>query len=189
MSSSWSSPTAMSARCAVTNSPPYSMSFRGIGARTRSTSLAAGSIRASHTRRRPTLSGRLWLGRRRRRTGTARPRDPASRNGPTDRARVLPGVQMGRGREAAASGLFPAPGHRTRVARSENRLLIPRSRAGNSVVTKTPGRLPNPSFAEAKASTRGEAKRSASRPPGAAESRKGISTKRIRARPPPFPPS
>ena len=144
------------------------------------------------TRRRPTRSGRLLLGGstpgRRLRTGTARPRDPAPRDGPTDRARALPSVQMGRGSEAAPSGLLPAPGHGTRVARIESRLLIPRSRAGNTVVTETPGRLPNPSFAEAKASTRGEAKRSASRPPSAAESHKGISTKRIRARPPPFPP-
>ena len=91
---------------------------------------------AGDARRRSALSGRLWMGTRWLRTGAARSRDSAPRGGPGDRARALPGVQMGSDREAPANGLLPSPRDGTRVAPIERRLLIPRSRGSHSTVTK-----------------------------------------------------
>ena len=54
---------------------------------------------------------------------TARPRDPAPSDRPQERGGALPGVQVGRDREAAAGGLLPASRQGARLAHIENRWL------------------------------------------------------------------
>ena len=63
------------------------------------------------------------MGRRRLGSRTARPRDPSAGDRPRDRGRALPGVQMGRDREAPAGGLLPAPRQGQRLDRIESRPL------------------------------------------------------------------